>query len=416
MQLRSAKAPIEVLIVDDEPQAVKYFQKAFSSNYHIVTATSADEAEDLIYSSAHEIGVVITDQRMPGRSGISLLSSIRAKRPDIVRILTTAYSDLDSAIQAVNRGEIFRYVTKPWDLESLEADLEQATNYYLLKQEYDHLLREKMGAIQRSLLRDRVNAMAVMSTMLPAYKNATATIHGYLMDTLAETAWRPAVKRQWTELANKDHWRLPVEEAQRLIGIATDLNDTSLIEGLASGDAANVVDVLEDCAANLRRAHSVMAISVQSETGKSIAAIDPAALKNIMSRFMEPMSTWAAPGSVLVARVSDIGKPENPTATVVDFEMRNFDAAKAAGDSILHAPPYNMTPRIAIEYLRAALALGHLGGKVSSPPAANGFKQVQVVLPAAGAAIRTDDLSADWLDDINDEYDRWMLGMFDLAS
>ena len=78
--------------------------------YDVLTATSADEAEALVLSGNHNIGLVITDQRMPGRSGVSLLNRIRNERPDIIRMLTTAYADLDSAIDAVNKGEILRYI------------------------------------------------------------------------------------------------------------------------------------------------------------------------------------------------------------------------------------------------------------------------------------------------------------------
>ena len=90
--------PVEILIVDDEPQAVKYFKKAFGAKYEVLTATSADKAESLVLSGDHNIALVITDQRMPGRSGVSLLNRIRNERPDIIRMLTTAYADLDSAM------------------------------------------------------------------------------------------------------------------------------------------------------------------------------------------------------------------------------------------------------------------------------------------------------------------------------
>lgn len=167
--------PVEILIVDDEPQAVKYFKKAFGAKYEVLTATSADKAESLVLSGDHNIALVITDQRMPGRSGVSLLNRIRNERPDIIRMLTTAYADLDSAIDAVNKGEILRYISKPWDLRVLEAEIEQAITFYLLKNEYDLLLRDKLSALHRTLLRDRMNGMAFMADMLP-YNNAPLTI------------------------------------------------------------------------------------------------------------------------------------------------------------------------------------------------------------------------------------------------
>ncbi len=220
--------PVEILIVDDEPQAVKYFKKAFGTKYQVLTATSADEAESLVLSGNHNIGLVITDQRMPGRSGVSLLNRIRNERPDIIRMLTTAYSDLDSAIDAVNKGEILRYISKPWDLRVLEAEIEQAITFFLLKNEYDLLLRDKLSALHRTLLRDRVNDMAFMAGMLP-YNNAPLTMYNYLKDALAESAWRSSVQRQWSQLRTQDHWRIPVEEAHRNINLSEELMSKPLV-------------------------------------------------------------------------------------------------------------------------------------------------------------------------------------------
>src|SRR4029078_2375582 len=89
---------VEILIVDDEPQAVKYFKKAFGAKYEVLTATTADEAESLVLPGDHNMARVITDQRMPVRGGVSLLNRIGNERPDTVRMLTPGYADLDSAL------------------------------------------------------------------------------------------------------------------------------------------------------------------------------------------------------------------------------------------------------------------------------------------------------------------------------
>lgn len=115
-----------ILYVDDEDQALKYFDKIFSKHFSILTAPSTDEALAVLNVNASNIAVIITDQRMPKRSGVELLAQVREQYPHIVRILTTAYAELDNAINAVNRGHIFRYITKPWNLAELKATLNQA--------------------------------------------------------------------------------------------------------------------------------------------------------------------------------------------------------------------------------------------------------------------------------------------------
>lgn len=115
-----------ILYVDDEEQALKYFDKVFSRHFAILTASSTDQALRLLEERAADVGVIMSDQRMPKRLGIDLLADVRKLYPHIVRILTTAYAELDNAIDAVNQGEIYRYITKPWNIQELKATLHQA--------------------------------------------------------------------------------------------------------------------------------------------------------------------------------------------------------------------------------------------------------------------------------------------------
>src|ERR1700730_17102211 len=104
-----------VLYVDDEEQALKYFRKGLEKDFRTLIAPSAAQAIAILEQEAASIGVVITDQRMPGQSGVAFLSEVRQKWPSIVRILITAYTDIDSAVAAVNAGAVFKYITKPAD-------------------------------------------------------------------------------------------------------------------------------------------------------------------------------------------------------------------------------------------------------------------------------------------------------------
>ena len=124
-QVKSTVPNLEVLFVDDEEQTLKYLSRAFSSLCHVRLAANVKEALAILKSSKN-VAVVVTDQVMPGAKGTELLSWISDNRPHIVRILTTAYADLDSAIESINRGEVFRFVEKPWTLTDLEALLNEA--------------------------------------------------------------------------------------------------------------------------------------------------------------------------------------------------------------------------------------------------------------------------------------------------
>jgi two-component system, probable response regulator PhcQ len=409
--------PVEILIVDDEPQAVKYFKKAFGTKYDVLTATSADEAESLILSGNHNIGLVISDQRMPGRSGVSLLNRVRNERPDIIRMLTTAYADLDSAIDAVNKGEILRYISKPWDLRVLEAEIEQAITFFLLKNEYDMLLRDKLSALHRTLLRDRMNDLAMMSGLLP-YNNAPLTMYNYLKDALAETAWRPSTQKLWSQLRIRDHWRIPVEETQRAIDLSEELTSTALFADAASGKDVDVIAVMAACAETINRDLGAQQICIHANQPQIVVSADPVAMRDIIARLLEPMSQWAAPGSTIRVNVRNETRDDDSAAVGIHFELRNCEAQRAMQDCVLFTPPLHTAPKRASNYLKASLAIGHIGGTISSPPMENGYKQVHVTLPmrAKTAVKKINALPKQWLQDLSDEYEKWVLGTLDLAA
>lgn len=403
--------PVEILIVDDEPQAVKYFKKAFGAKYEVLTATSADEAESLVLSGDHNIALVITDQRMPGRSGVSLLNRIRNERPDIVRMLTTAYADLDSAIDAVNKGEILRYISKPWDLRVLEAEIEQAITFYLLKNEYDLLLRDKLSALHRTLLRDRMNGMAFMSGMLP-YNNAPLTMYNYLNDALAEPAWRSAV--QQAQLRVQDHWRIPVNETQRMISLSEDLMNKELTAAQGAAEQTDLVALVDDCAQAVNHEHGSQQVNISGGSEPILIPADAQVVHGIMQRLLEPMSRWATPGSTLQVNIRK-DRSEDDDSVAIHFEARNCEAAKAVQDCVLFAPALHVVPKRAAEFLKASLAIGHIGGTISSPPMENGYKQIHVTLPARSDGQDLGSAPRQWLQDLSDEYEKWVLGTLDVA-
>jgi putative nucleotidyltransferase with HDIG domain len=127
-----------VLFVDDEINILKAIQRLLRNEpLQVLTASRAQEALDLL--SQHACQVVVTDQRMPEMSGVDLLSSVRERHPDIVRMMLTGYTEMTIAVDAINRGEIFRLITKPWNDEELKATIRQACDHHDLKQEIRRL-------------------------------------------------------------------------------------------------------------------------------------------------------------------------------------------------------------------------------------------------------------------------------------
>lgn len=140
-----------VLYVDDEEQALKYFRRGLEKYFRVLTASSAAQALAILEQENGSVGVVITDQRMPGKSGVGMLTEIREKWPAIIRILITAYTDIDSAIAAVNAGAVYKYINKPADFPLLRQVLEEAVNLYR-----ETLHRNAMAETLRQLEEQRI--------------------------------------------------------------------------------------------------------------------------------------------------------------------------------------------------------------------------------------------------------------------
>ena len=135
---------IGVLYVDDEINNLNSFKAGFRRDFEIYTASSAKEGRKILDN--HEIGVIITDQRMPGMTGIEFLESILPVYPDTIRILLTGFSDINAVMDAINRGQVYKYLVKPWQNDELKMYIENALEIYHLRKENKELVRKLQKA------------------------------------------------------------------------------------------------------------------------------------------------------------------------------------------------------------------------------------------------------------------------------
>ena len=152
-----------ILYVDDEEKSLKSFARAFGDQFWIFTAATAQEGRKLLEEHKDEIGLLMTDQRMPGEKGVWLLEQARQMCPGIIRILVTAFSDMDAVIEAVNTGAIYRYVSKPWDPPQLELTLKRALEFFMVQRERDQLLKEKTAVLHQMMVADRVVSLGLLA-------------------------------------------------------------------------------------------------------------------------------------------------------------------------------------------------------------------------------------------------------------
>ena len=128
-----------ILIVDDEPNVIAALQRTlFDEPYDISTATSGEEALEILATC--KVKLVISDERMPGMDGAELLSIIKVRYPETIRIMLTGYASLDAAMKAVNSGEVYRFFVKPWNDLELTMAIKSAIEKFDLEAENRRLL------------------------------------------------------------------------------------------------------------------------------------------------------------------------------------------------------------------------------------------------------------------------------------
>jgi C4-dicarboxylate-specific signal transduction histidine kinase len=170
----------KVLFVDDDESNLLVCEAVCSDEFDVLTASSGTEALSLM--RAHEVAVVVTDQRMPFMTGVELLEQVRVEFPDAARVLVTAYSDAHAAIDAINRGRVRRYLKKPWEPGELKAELMDGLERYSTQRRIKELER-------RLIQTERVYALGIVAAGIGhELRNPISWIATNLSHSLSEMA------------------------------------------------------------------------------------------------------------------------------------------------------------------------------------------------------------------------------------
>lgn len=130
---------INILYVDDEANNLIAFKANFRNYYNVYTSESA--ADGLQILKENKIHIIITDQRMPNMTGVEFLESIIKEYPDPIRMLLTGYVDISAVIEAINKGQVYRYIMKPINVDDLKITIDNAFEVYSLREENKELMK-----------------------------------------------------------------------------------------------------------------------------------------------------------------------------------------------------------------------------------------------------------------------------------
>lgn len=174
-------SPYHILYVDDEEKALHYFKEIFEDEYVIHIANNAMDGYRILQTYGPQIGLLLTDQRMPGPSGVELMEHAKKLNPNLARVLVTAYTDYQAAVDAVNSGRCFRYLHKPWDPEELGQVIKHAMDYYTALIERERLLAEKADSVRHMLSADKISGLGILAEGLNHHlRNALTVVRAFI--------------------------------------------------------------------------------------------------------------------------------------------------------------------------------------------------------------------------------------------
>lgn len=188
----------DILYVDDEPSNLIVFEAAFDEQFHVITCKSAEEA--LAYLQEHPVPVVVADQRMPEMTGVEMFIQVRRLYPHTQRVILSGFTDSDAAIDAINQGQIFQFVRKPWQRFELLSVLQRALDAHDLSLQ-NSVLTERLLVSERS-------AMLGQSTARIAHEMANQLNILPLIELIEEDYADDAQLQQFAQIARTTYERL----------------------------------------------------------------------------------------------------------------------------------------------------------------------------------------------------------------
>ncbi|OGQ34433.1 MAG: hypothetical protein A3F16_05575 [Deltaproteobacteria bacterium RIFCSPHIGHO2_12_FULL_43_9] len=210
-----------ILIIDDEKNIVDALKRLFRRDYDVDTALSADDGLALLEKNSYHL--VICDQRMPGLTGVQFFARAKEIQPETIRVLLTGYADIQSVIDAINRGEIYRYISKPWDVDEIKALVAQGVETYNLRDSVKkgHLELEAAFAKLKELDEAKTRFFGLVSHEL---RTPLTTILVYAESLIQGLAQTTAEAKRFYGLIH--------DAASRLSDIVSDIIDYTNLEAL----------------------------------------------------------------------------------------------------------------------------------------------------------------------------------------
>lgn len=387
-----------VLYVDDEEMALKYFERTFSSEFRILTAPNANEGLKLLESQGDEIGVLLTDQRMPGQKGVQLLERTRQSRPKIVRMMVTAFADFGVTVDAVNLGNVFRYISKPIQVEDMRNTLRRAMEFFLLQRERDDLLREKLSVLQNMVITDRVMSLGVLASGLTRQlRNPLQAVQTFLNQAPSKLREESVdMDRLQDPLFWSDFHARVLKEAERISDLLGTLSGGA--ESAGGEVPVDVAKTIAGVAERLKPELEAKNLRLELNLAGDLPAIttEPERFARIFSLLLQEEISVLPAGSKLVLGATAQRFAEKPVS--VTFTLQDNGPGLPLGELRSVFDPFvrrkEDAPDFGLNLMAVYFLVHHHGGDIQTDNLPEGGASFKIDIPLLAAAPESNERSS----------------------
>ncbi len=304
-----------LLVVDDEPGVLRTVHDLLRIDYHVVTCQSGAEALEILRSNA-AIDVIMSDQRMPGMTGVEVLRHAREIRPEATRLLFTAYTEIRTVVDAINQGHVFRYLGKPWEPEELEATVRQAVEHHNLIVEKNRLLSELQETNAKLMEANRLKGAFIEVASHELNTPVTVVLGMLELWRMTQGVNASDVERQWVDRIGAAAARL-ARTVERMLKLVRNREFSQSVQW-GSLDLDKVVrEALEELAPYLELRRQSVIVQIEPDLGPIEA--DTSKIADVLTNLLANAVKFTPDGGTIrVQARREEGSPDWVRVSITD--------------------------------------------------------------------------------------------------
>ncbi len=299
-----------LLVIDDEPDIVKALERQFRRKYKVYTTTSPLEGMEIM--ERENIQVIISDQRMPGMTGVDFFARIKDRFPDAMKLILTGYSDVEAVIGAINEGQVFRYVKKPWNPDELALVVREAFEKYGLVASNRQLMKnlQEINTTLEEKVKKRTRELETLNERLADLNKEKNRYIGMVAHDLRNPI---GVAASYSDLLLDDFDEIVRESQLEYIGhinkncyfsldLITDFLDASKIEAGIFDLKYEEQDYVEFVRHHLRQNellahHKSQTLAFESAFGRLMLSFDANKIQQVLNNLLSNAMKYSHPGT-----------------------------------------------------------------------------------------------------------------------